>query len=128
MKIKFSLALVLIALLAFSCSPKQAKTEAAPAAPAAAADATSIVVAEIKDPAAWTAAYDQVIKSFSEAAALVNNGNAAAMATTDALGKKAAELDTAAETIKAALTGQAQTDFDAKIQEYKDKFKAAAAS
>ncbi|HEY9053187.1 MAG TPA: hypothetical protein VIO60_00065 [Rectinemataceae bacterium] len=128
MKLKFLFILPLAALLAFSCAPKQAKTEAAPAAPAASAAPAAIVAADIKDPAAWIAAYDQIIKSYSEAAALVNNGNAAAMATADSLAKTAAELDAVAETIKASLIGQAQTDFAAKIQEYKDKFKAASAS
>ena len=126
MKMKNVLAVLVIALLAMSCAPKAEK--AAEAAPAAAAAPAIVAPADIKDAATWTAAYDVVIASYSETAAKVNAGDAASMAKAEEIAKTAETLDTVAETIKASLTGQEQTDFAAKVQEYKDKFKAAASS
>ena len=124
MKTKSILVVLLIALLAISCAPKEAKTvEAAPAAAPAA-----VVPADIKDVAAWTAAYDSVIAQYTEVAAKMNAGDPSVMNKGNELLKTSSELDAVAETIKATLTGQELTDFTAKIQEYKDKFTAAAAT
>jgi len=118
------LALLMIAFLAMSCAPKAEKAAEAAPAPAPAV----VAPADIKDAAAWVAAYDAVIASYSETAAKVNSGDAAAMAKAEEISKTADALNAVAETIKASLTGQEQTDFAAKVQEYKDKFKAAASS
>lgn len=127
MKTKSILAFLMIALLAVSCTPKTEK--AAEAAPAAApVAATAVAPADIKDVATWTAAYDAVILSYSETAAKVNSGDPAAMTKAEEISKTAGELDAVAETIKASLSGQEQTDFAARMLEYKDKFKAAASS
>lgn len=123
MKLKSVFWICAIVLLAVSCTPKAAKAvETAPAA------ASVVAPAEIKDPAAWTAAYDAIIASYSEASAKANAGNPAALTEAENISKQADELNAAAESISASLTGQAQTDFAAKVQEYKDKFKAAASS
>lgn len=120
MKTKSILGVLLIALFAISCAPKEAKTvEAAPAA---------VVPADIKDVAAWTAAYDSVIAQYTEVAAKMNAGDPSVMNKGNELLKTSSELDAVAETIKATLTAQELTDFSAKIQEYKDKFTAAAAT
>jgi len=126
-------------LLAVSCAPKAEKaaetpqaatTETTPAASSTDAMATGAEVApaDIKDPAAWIAAYDALIASYSEASAKANAGNPAALTDAENISKQADAFNAAAEVISASLTGQAQTDFAAKVQEYKDKFKAAASS
>jgi hypothetical protein len=126
-------------LLAVSCAPKADKAAETPqaataeTAPATGSDAaltagTATAPADIKDPAAWIAAYDAVIASYSEASAKANAGNPAALTDAENLSKQADALNAVAETISASLTGQAQTDFAAKAQECKDKFKAAASS
>mgnify|MGYP001249978885 CR=1 FL=1 len=139
MKLKSVLALCAMVLLAVSCAPKAEKAAETPQAattettPATGSDATAtagaeVAPADIKDPAAWVAAYDALIASYSEASAKANAGNPAALTDAENLSKQADALNAAAETISASLTGQAQTDFAAKVQEYKDKFKAAASS
>ncbi|MCX7027247.1 MAG: hypothetical protein NT061_07170 [Spirochaetes bacterium] len=120
MKLRHGVIILLAVSFAFSCSPKQAKVET----PAT----VMMAPADIKDTKTWISAYDEVIASYSVTAAKVNGGDASAMTKTDEIAKRASELDAVAETIKASLTGQEQTDFAAKMQEYKDKFKAAAAS
>jgi PBP1b-binding outer membrane lipoprotein LpoB len=121
-KMKSILAILVIALLAVSCAPKAEKSVAATPAAVAAAPA------EIKDVATWTTAYDAVITSYSETAAKVNAGDPTAMTKAEEISKTADALDLVAETIRASLSGQEQTDFAAKMLEYKDKFKAAASS
>lgn len=139
MKLKTVLALCAMVLLAVSCAPKAEKaaetpqaatTETTPAASSTDAMATGAEVApaDIKDPAAWIAAYDALIASYSEASAKANAGNPAALTDAENISKQADAFNAAAEVISASLTGQAQTDFAAKVQEYKDKFKAAASS
>lgn len=126
MKLKSVFAICAIVLLAVSCTPKAEKTvETTTTAPAA---ASTVAPADIKDPAAWTVAYDAVIASYSEASAKANAGNPAALTEAENISKQADALNAAAEAIGASLTGQAQTDFAAKVLEYKEKFKAAASS
>ncbi len=120
MKTKSILALALVALLAVSCAPK--KTEAPAAAPAA---TVSVAPADIKDVATWTASYDALLVKYAEVADKVKAGDATAKQAGDELVATAATLDTVAETIKGTLTGQAQTDFTATMQTYKDKLKVA---
>ncbi len=126
MKLKSVFAICAIVLLAVSCTPKAAK--AVETSPAASATAPVVAPADIKDPAAWTAAYDAIIASYSDASAKSNAGNPAALTEAENISKQADALNAAAETIGASLTGQAQTDFAAKVLEYKEKFKAAASS
>ncbi|MDP2792380.1 MAG: hypothetical protein Q8O15_11570 [Rectinemataceae bacterium] len=123
MTLKSVFAICAIVLLAVSCTPKAEKAvETAPAA------ASVVAPADIKDPAAWTAAYDAIIASYSEASAKANAGNPAALTEAENISKQADVLNAAAETIGASLSGQAQADFAAKVLEYKEKFKAAASS
>lgn len=121
MKTKSILALALIALLAVSCAPK--KTEAPAAAPAA---AEAVAPADIKDVATWTASYDALLVKYTEVAGKLNSGDPSVLKTGEELVATATALDTVAETIKGTLTGQAQTDFAATMQTYKDKMKVAA--
>ena len=116
MKMKSIIAILVIALLAVSCAPKQAKVaEATPVA-------TAVAPADIKDVATWISTYDGVIAQYAEVAAKMNGGDSSQLAKSEELMKTASELDAVAETIKATLTDQALTDFTAKMQEYKDKF------
>jgi len=116
MKMKSLIAILVIALLAVSCAPKQAKV--AEAAPVAAA----VAPADIKDVATWISTYDGVIAQYTEVATKMNGGDSSQLAKSEELMKTASELDAVAETIKGTLADQALTDFTAKMQEYKDKF------
>ncbi|HWR11055.1 MAG TPA: hypothetical protein VN445_04500 [Rectinemataceae bacterium] len=122
MKMKSLIAILVIALLAVSCAPKQAKV--AEAAPVAA----SVAPADIKDVATWISTYDGVIAQYADVAAKLKGGDATQQAKNDELVKTASELDAVAETIKGTLTDQALTDFTAKAQEYKDKFASSASA
>ncbi len=131
MKLKRVLVFFAILLLAVSCTPKADKGSGT--SPEAAAQSVSTAdpaqaIAEIKDPAAWITAYDAIIASYSEASAKANAGNPAALTEAENISKQADALNAAADSISAGLTGQAQTDFAAKVLEYKEKFKAAASS
>jgi len=116
MKMKSLIAILVIALLAVSCAPKQVKV--AEAAPAVAA----VAPADIKDVATWISTYDGVIVQYAEVAAKMNGGDSSQLAKSEELMKTATELDAVAETIKATLADQALTDFTAKMKEYKEKF------
>ena len=120
MKIKSSIALIAIILLAASCAPTQEK--AAGTAPAAAV----VAPADIKDVATWISTYDSLIAQHSDVAAKINAGDPSGMNKSTELIKTASEMDAVAETIKASLSGKDLTDFTAKAQEYKDKFAASA--
>lgn len=122
MKMKSLIAILVVALLAVSCAPKQAKV--AEAAPAAAA----VAPADIKDVATWISTYDSVIAQHAEVATKMNGGDSSQLAKSEELMKTASELDAVAETIKGTLTDQALTDFTAKMKEYKDKFASSASA
>ncbi len=120
-----------ILLLAVSCAPKTDKASES----SLTADTKAVITAEptlapadIKDPEAWATLYDALIAAYSEASARANAGNPAALTEAENISKQADALNAAADAIAAGLTGQAQTDFAAKVEEYKEKFKAAASS
>jgi len=115
MRVFSTIAIVLAAALAVSCAPKGAGTPQ-PAAVAA------VVPSEIKDSAAWIAAYESLIAQYGEVAAKLNSGDISLMTKSTELGTLATAMDAVAETLKSTLSGQALTDFTAKAESLKKAF------
>jgi len=114
MRIKSIVAIALVATLAMACVQKPAGT----ATPAVSA----IVPSEIKDGAAWKAAYESLIDQYTAVAVKLNGGDVSLMAKSTELSNIAAELDAIAETIKSTLAGQELADFETSMKTLKESF------
>ena len=114
MRIKSIVAIALVATLAIACVQKSAET---------ASPAVSVIVpSEIKDGAAWKAAYESLIEQYTAVVVKLNGGDVSLTAKSTELANLAAELDATAEKIKSTLAGQELADFEASMKDFKESF------
>lgn len=108
---------VVVAIMLGACTPKNDA-----GANTSTTKTSSITFDQIKDAAAWKAAYDTILDSYASAVTQLNGGNMAASTQIEEITKQADRLNEIAETIKAGLTGVEQINFAAMVDEYKQKF------
>jgi len=120
MKVLYVLVLVLSRAAVSSCG-QQSSAAATPAV-------ASIDPAQIKDASAWIAAYDNLLSEYGTVTTQLNGGNTALMPKAAELQKLASDLDAAAIAIKATLSGQELTDFEARTVKFKEAMLSAASN
>ena len=122
MKSRYTLMILILALLAVSCALGAKDANGTTAISASVPAASIAAPADIKDVDTWTATYNYVISQYVEAVARKNAGDPSTLSRSMELIAIASDLNTVGETLSSSLSGQDRLDFETRMQGFKEEF------
>ena len=122
MKSRYTLMILIVALLGVSCALGAKDANGMTAISASVPAASIAAPADIKDVDTWTATYNYVISQYVEAVARKNAGDPSTLSRSMELIAIASDLNTVGETLSSSLSGQDRLDFETRMQGFKEEF------